>query len=66
MFKGNNQFVSVGLGATKVTIFVAVVLKTQKGIKLSMSVVGCRKKCKRREIPKRPRLKDFKSTGTVR
>jgi hypothetical protein len=43
MFEGNNQFVSAGLSATEVMIFVAVVLKTYKGMNLGLSVVGCRK-----------------------
>jgi len=32
MFKENNHFVNAGLGTTKVTIFVAVILKTRKGV----------------------------------
>jgi hypothetical protein len=57
MFKENNQFVSAVLGETKVTIFVAVVLKTLKGMELILSVIGCRKKCQTEGDLKRPTLK---------
>jgi hypothetical protein len=66
MFKENNQFVSAWLGANKVIIFVAVVLKTRKGTKIYVSVIGCREKCQTEEISKRPGLEEFKSTRTVR
>jgi len=66
MFKGNNQYVSAGLGATKVMIFVAVVLKIQKSMKLGVCYRLQKEMPKRWEIPKRPRLKEFKSTRTVR
>jgi hypothetical protein len=65
MFKENNQFVSAVLVETKVMIFVPVVLKTIKGMELTLSVIDCGKKWHTGEILKRPRLKEFKSTRTV-
>lgn len=57
MFKENNQFVIAVLGATKVMIFVAVVLETRKGMKHCVSVLGCREKCQTEGDPKTSRVK---------
>jgi hypothetical protein len=57
MFKENNQFFNAGLGATKVMIFMAVVLKTRKGIKLCVSVIGCREKYQTEGEPRTSRVK---------
>ena len=38
----SKKIISAGLGATNIMKFVAIVLKTRKGTKLCVSVIGCR------------------------